>query len=264
MVFSRWRPLQLHGYLTSLYAHVADTESISVTVLAKIDPPYVQAYAEVGAAFPQVRIVPEVEFAVDLPVALGDAEYTCFGCDDVVFVRSIDGFDLDGLFGQQPIIGLSLRLGINVNRGMFGEPMPQPRFDGAAGGLLWDVTKFSADWAYPWEVLGTIYQTEFARRMVDSLGARNPSQLEALGAQTWPNMTDRRLMAAYPSARIVVPTVNVVQTEYPGNGILGSSVLTPQFLLDCWNSGLRLDTERFAQRQFDSWRIPDFYLRRAA
>jgi len=60
----------------------------------------------------------------------------------------------------------------------------------------------------------------------------------------------------------VVPTVNLVQSEFP-NGICGTIPLDAGYLLDCWNHGMRLDVDRYEGMTPPSWRIPDFYLRRA-
>jgi hypothetical protein len=56
-------------------------------------------------------------------------------------------------------------------------------------------------------------------------------------------------------------TVNRVQGEF-GNGIVGAAPLSPEFLLDCWLHGLRLDTPRLRGIAPPSWRVGDFPLRR--
>lgn len=257
IVFSRARPLQLHGYLTSLYAQCSG--DFTVSVLVKVDEPYRQVYEEVLEAFQPVGVVEEIDFASDLAALLAfPAEYTCFGCDDVVFVAP---FKVDEL--PPSVLGMSLRLGVNVTRDMFGGVLPQPRF--AQEWPEWDFRADGSvgDWAYPWEVLGTVYRTEFAKEMVSAILPGSPSQLEEHGSRIWKQHTDLRHMAAYPTSRLVVPTVNVVQHEFP-NGIKGAAPLSPEFLLDCWNQGLRLDTERYAGTAPDSWRIPEFYLTRVA
>lgn len=264
IVFSRNRPLQLYGYLTSLLQQVTDAEC-SVTVLAKVEQPYHVAYADLANEFPEAGFCYEADFAGQLPLLVNDAEYTCFGCDDVVFVAPIDEAPIAAeLAEESPVLGVSLRLGLNVRRGMFGDRMPRPQFETTMPMLTWDITTSAGDWAYPWEVLGTVYRTDFVREMVAAINPGNPSQLEARGAQwsVWQKHTERRQLAAFPSARLVVPTVNIVQSEYPGNGIIGHRTLSPELLLECWNAGLRLDVERYRQTIYDTWRIPDFYLRR--
>jgi hypothetical protein len=281
-VFSKDRPLQLDGYLRSLYLHWRGR--VRVDCLVNVWPPYIAAYEGVYAGTnDSTRWTPETDFAVDLLAILerDDAPFVCFGCDDVVFTGPVLVEEVEDAFSAHPdLLGYSLRLGRNVEVDMFGRPMPQPRFlpsagpafdeYGGAGGaepLRWDVTEGAGDWGYPWEVLGTVYPREFVLRLVRLLVAdgqvRNPSTLEDAGWRRWPEATERRLLCAHPRSRLVVPTVNVVQSVF-GNGIVGAAGLDPAFLLDCWDRGLRLDVGAFRGMAPASWRISDFHLKRAA
>ncbi len=262
IVFSRKRPLQLHGYLTSLFAQCSG--EFAVSVLMKVDAGYEMAYADVAAEFPQVGFHEEASFAAQLAAFIGDAEFTCFGCDDVVFTGLVAEEAIWAAFKDPVVLGLSLRLGQHIDSDMFGGSLNYPAMELTDQGFeMWSVTDWQSvgDWAYPWEVLGTVYRTAFVRDMVAAIMPISPSQLEAKGALCWSRYTDLRHMAAYPTSRLVVPTVNVVQQEFP-NGIRGDRELTPEFLLECWHNGLRLDTERYAGMAPPSWRVPDFYLRR--
>lgn len=253
VVFSKNRPLQLHGYLASFYAQCMD--NASVTVIAKSVPEWFSAaYLEVAGEFPQVHWRQERVFSDDLLATIDpEIPYTMFGCDDVVFTRTFQSDDLpwDGVIGQ------SLRLGAHIRLDMFGNPMKHPTVLYS----VWNVDENEVDWAYPWEVLGTIYPTDFALRMVQRINASSPSQLEARGALCWREETPHRRMAAWSASRLVVPTVNLVQDEYP-NGIAGAIPLEPGFLLECWNHGLRMDVERYKGMMPPSWRVPEFYLKR--
>lgn len=251
--FSRRRPLQLAGYLESLYRHCSG--EFTVAVLAKVDPEYTAAYSALQLAYPDAAICGEEDFQADLTAMLGDAEFTCFGCDDVVFVEPFGV--IEAIF-EPSLLGLSLRLGDNITADMFGAPLSPPDM-----GIYWDFREPTSvgDWAYPWEVLGTVYRTDFVKEMVAAIKPGSPSQLEERGSRIWGEHTNKRLMACYPTSRLVVPTVNIVQQEFP-NGIKGPKALSPEFLLDCWNQGLRLDVDRYAGMAPESWRVPDFYLKR--
>jgi hypothetical protein len=257
--FSRKRPLQLHGYLTSLFANCMG--DFTVTTLTKVDAGYEEAYIALNREFPEAHLTDEWDFAAQLPTLLGDAEFTMFGCDDVAYTAHFEPEAIGQLLTEKPeLLGVSLRLGKNITQDMFGRLLPPP----VINDLTWDMTapESVGDWAYPWEVLGTVYRTEYVKAMVASLNAGSPSQLEERGSRNWSRYTDLHHMSCYPTSRLVVPTVNVIQTEFPGNGIRGAQVLSPEFLLECWNNGLRLDTERYAGMAPDSWRIGDFYLKR--
>jgi len=281
VVFSKDRPLQLHGMLTSVLRHWRG--AVVVNVLARAEPPYADAYAEVEQEFAgSARFFREEDFATGVEALLsGEAPYSCFGCDDVVYTLPVDVTEVDAAFRAHPdLLGHSLRLGKNTEADMFGRPLPQPallptgvpRFDEYGGevvgaGLLWDAADGAGDWGYPWEVLGTVYPTDYVRATVAALvrdgQVQNPSTLEDAGWRRWrEHAGERHLMRSYARSRLVVPTVNLVQSVF-GNGIVGPAGMDPAFLLDCWNRGLRLDAERYRGMTPPSWRVGDFFLRRA-
>lgn len=271
IVFSRNRPLQLHGYLTSLFQHVEDPEALRVDVLARVEAPYDAAYRAVRDEFVgRVAITERQDFATDLRRCLATANepLMAFGVDDAVFVAPFSVNRVAAAFRDDEPLGVSLRLGRNVVRSMFHGPVSQPTLQPNSDWLTWNATAPDAvgDWGYPWEIDGTAYQTAFVESVVEALvesgHCTSPNQLEHYGAQRWPVYTNRRRLWAYPTSRLVVPTVNVIQHDF-ANGIVGAPGLTPEFLLTCWDAGLRMDTERFAQQLYDSVHVADFFLRRA-
>src|SRR2546426_443977 len=114
IVFSRNRPLQLEGYLRSLFANCA--EGIAVSVLERNDDLYKQAYADLRSQFPYVHFLDERNFAEDLHELLHrtSADMICFGCDDVLYVAPIVVSDIEGIFAKRNVLGVSLRLGDDV------------------------------------------------------------------------------------------------------------------------------------------------------
>lgn len=262
--FSRNRPLQLHGYLTSL---MRNTRNIAISVLQRNDPIFDTAYRAIQAEFPSVTFVDESNFSTDLLALLDvSADYICFGCDDVVYVNHISLSDISACFALEPdLIGLSLRLGDNVTRSMFYGPVLQPKKRLVNGWRIWNIEQSDAlgDWRYPWELDGTVYRADFVHAMTVGIADRaaSPNSLEANGANCWQQYTDRRMLASFWESRLVVPTVNVVQTDFP-NGTVGST-LSPEFLLDCWDAGLRMDLDAYlSYAPFDAVHIGDFFLRR--
>jgi hypothetical protein len=265
--------------LTSVFRHWRG--DLDVAVLAHGEALYDAAYEAVEAEFAdRVRFWQEVDFATDLLELIEDAPYVCFGCDDVVYTLPVDMAEVDAAFRAHPdLLGYSLRLGKNTEADMFGRPLPQPvffptaapRFDEYGGdvvndGLLWDARNGAGDWGYPWEVLGTVYPTDYVRATVRALvrdgQVQNPSTLEDAGWRRWmEHAGDRYVMRSYARSRLVVPTVNLVQSVF-GNGIVGPAGMDPVFLLDCWNRGLRLDVDRYRGMTPPSWRVGDFFLRR--
>jgi hypothetical protein len=262
IVFSRNRPLQLHGYLTSLISNLSG--SSTVDVLVAIDAEYADAYSQVQTAFDTVRFFEQSDsFARDmLSLTTLPSDYICFGCDDVVFQRPIDMNDVDELLTRdERLVGISLRLGRHITHGMFGNQQPQPAFESDNKFLTWDMNAATGDWSYPWDVLGTIYRHQFVQDVAPHLqGTRNPSQYEDIGSRAWATVSTQHHYACWPDSRTTVPTPNVVQREF-GNGYIGHDELDPAFLLSCWQHNLRMDIERFTG-VYQTWRIGDFHLTR--
>lgn len=270
--FSKNRPLQLHGYLSSLMRMAQQPEKLSVCVLIA-DPhlsepaaratEYVLAYNEVRRDFPKVRFMGQLHFAADVSSLVDQTDpYTSFGVDDAIYHRPFDHEEAIGLFEQWPdLIGVSLRLGQNIHRSMFyGEmEVPQPAFEATSPFLRWHVDQGQFDWGYPWELDGTIYPTSFVcdmlRRMEGSINT--PNQLEHMGSLLWHDVTTARAMAAYPTSRLVVPTVNVVQHDFPNRppGV----VLPTDYLLECWQRGVRIDPSAY-DADYASVHIGELYV----
>lgn len=268
IIFSKDRPLQLHGCLRSLVTRLYGPAQIDV--LVRVEPDYADAYADVealtGEFDPDIRFTRETDFSADMARLIDQpTDYICFMCDDVVTTHNINVEGVENLLTDNDIIGVSFRLGTNMLIGMFGNEQPQPDFKRAGAGgrfIKWDMNSAVGDWCYPFDVLGTVYRADFIARMRPALAdAKNPSQFENIGSQAWRVVTSQHHYAAWEESRTVVPTPNVVQSEF-GNGFIGRQQLDPLFLLLCWNYGMRLDIERYTFRRFASWRIGDFYLKR--
>lgn len=265
--FSKDRPLQLHGYLSSLLDNIEDTSDVMINVLLKTEQLYSNAYSDVKLEFSsKVNFVEEVDFRSQLTELVNiDTELICFGCDDAIITGPIHTGSIQVAINNLDLIGISLRLGNHTRYDMFMNQMSQPdlQYQETPNGLMtWNVhAPAMGDWAYPWEVLGTVYDSEFVRRVVRNIQATSPSQLEAQGSQVWSSYTDAVKLGGWVTSKLVVPTVNIIQQEYP-NGVTGNRHLEPEFLVDCWNYNLRLDIERYQGMRADSWRIGDFFLKR--
>jgi hypothetical protein len=263
--FSRNRPIQLQGYLQSLHDCVDDLDRVRLQVLVRAERDFESAYNQVQAEFPQVRFVRERDFQTDLRAMLGASQYTCFGCDDVVYVRDVSIQTILDAFREAEVLAFSLRLGLNVRRSMFHGDTRPPRTLARHDGLLrWDVHDAHGhpDWGYAFELNGTVYPTEVVERVMSETSPASPNRFEAAAAGTWSKTTRRRIMCAWSESRLVVPTVNVVQADF-ANPICGAVGLDPSFLLECWRKGLRLDVQRYRGRLYDSIHVKDFFLRRA-
>lgn len=259
--FSKDRPLQLHGYLTSLFHSYHG--NLSVSVLARIDAPYTEAYAAVESEFPKATFVREKSFADDLDGILSDVRdnFLAFGCDDALFVCPVTEESVEDAFDSYPIMGLSMRLGVNITRNMFFGDVPSPIFTGKAGIITWDILDSTLDWNYPWELDGTIYPSDFAKAVIRYCRPTSPNLLEYAGSTIWQTFTEKTRMAAFVRQRLIVPTINRVQEDFQ-NPVLGLPITTTH-LLDCWNAGFRMDLQRFHDQPYNCVHVPNFYLTRA-
>ena len=119
IVFSKDRPLQLHGMLTSVFRHWRG--AYRVTVLARTEGSYFSAYEDVWREFRDrdVVLLTETDFPEDLSTALAmngeTTPYVCFGCDDVVYTLALDVSRVaDTLRVNHGLLGYSLRLGLHT------------------------------------------------------------------------------------------------------------------------------------------------------
>lgn len=268
IVFSRDRPLQLHAYLSSFFRLVTGAE---VACIVHAQGAYSEGYMAVEREFPGARFIYETNFPKHTAELVETGDYFCFGCDDVVFIQPVDCSLAEGLLNEQDLIGVSLRMGTRITVGMFGATMQHPEFETLPNDMMaWTMGEYEIfnpwatqqDWCYPWEVLGSIYTRQFVMDMWPHVApAPNPSLFEEYGAKMWTEVTKCRRYASWTKPRILNPTINVTSTV-SSNGVLGGRVIDPSLLLDCWNAGIRMDTQRYAEKEYDSWRVGDLFLSR--
>ena len=256
--FSKNRPLQLEGYIRSFYTYLEKQKSL--TIIYASDQQFDNAYNEVKEMYPWVRFIKQGNFHADLLASFNDAEYVCFGCDDVVFTGRINIDAIVKVMKEDLQFAFSLRLGRNIKKSMFTGPMSQPVFDETGDMLTWDLhaSHLHGDFGYSWELNGTIYPADIAKKVAVSVRATTPNLLEAYGGGQWSRLTQKRMISSFIESKLVVPTVNVVQEDFINNPI--GTEISVRFLLDAWRAGLRLDIDRYREVKNDCIHVGDFYL----
>lgn len=252
--FSKDRPLQLCGYLESLY-HFAKIP-ISVTIIAQASSPEMHAaYTEVAADFPSAcfRYEGDIEALVRQSLKETHSRNIMFGCDDVVFCAPFDKEPIEFLSGNDDAFCFSLRLGRHI---IFSHPadrserMPHAVVYGNV--YRWHWPSASVDFGYPFELNATIYRRDDVNEYIDLLpsGRFHPNLLEHSFYQGFNESTAfrRPFMAAYQRARAVVVTVNRVQ-DIARNHIYAE--WSPALLLELYREGKRLDVEYYSKALFD-------------
>lgn len=113
IVFSKDRPMQLHGYLESIIRASGCREE-QIYVLYKEVLPI--RYDKVIGFFPGVNWIPETDFDMQLREIVEKADdYIVFGCDDVVFTDQFDLLQMEKYLEEaEEVFGFSLRLGQNI------------------------------------------------------------------------------------------------------------------------------------------------------
>lgn len=260
--FSKNRPLQLDGYLRSAdwSMSLKDSKLIDASVLYKCDPEYDIAYEQLKKKFDWINWLKQTNFHENLLSLFTDSKQIVFGCDDVVFVEKIDIAYVLRIMNQPNQFAFSFRLGRGLSRSMFGGKYSEPPWTENEGLLTWDLHASHAfgDYGYSWELDGTVYPSDIARQVVEELKSSSPNVLEATGGGKWSSKTKRSLISCFPKRALMVPTVNVVQNNF-SNPVIGKEI-SPRFLLDAWNCGMRLDIDRYRAISNDCIHVEDFYL----
>ena len=173
IVFTKNRPLQLDGYLRSLYQNLP-ADLIDSYVLWK-DELFTEQYKQLFAEFPDLKITRESSFAGDLLNILSgiNTKYILFGIDDVVYFDSVRFDTIDNTFEKIPdAFGFSLRLS---KQNTLQETSEE--------NFIRDDRVYSIDWTkaktdpakYPFELCATIYRTELVKKIIKS--SRNKNHL---------------------------------------------------------------------------------------
>lgn len=175
IVFTKNRPLQLEGYLQSLYrywpAELVQTVIIYKTELFGAD------YKKVFNKFSCVRAVKEGDFHSDVmnAIAQTETEYILFGIDDVVFFDSVDFSVIDKTFDKagKEIFGFTLRFSPDSTE-LSEDELICEQIDGQKVYKIdWTKGK-SAHSRYPFELCCTLYRTELVRQILAELVSSNP------------------------------------------------------------------------------------------
>jgi len=186
IVFTRNRPLQLHGYLESLYRHFP-SQDVQTVVLYKRDRLQRQ-YEELFARFAQCQVVEESDFHRDFLEIMRqvDSPYVLFGVDDVVFFDAVEVpliIDTFERYGSQ-IFGFSLRLGVQMLHS-WGDQFSEHQ--------LGRQCLYSFDWRhgrapttrYPFELCATVYPTQLVRRLIGQVVSGNRLASLLFGPGGW-------------------------------------------------------------------------------
>lgn len=174
IVFSKNRPLQLEGYLRSLYKYLP--EALMQTVIIYKPELFEQEYNSVFSKFSNIEVLKENDFHSDFINILAEVqtEYVLFGIDDVVFFDGLDFSIIDNTFRKagDNIFGFTLR---------FSPESTELSNDEITSEQIGDQTVYKIDWSkgqsvhsrYPFELCSTFYRTAMVNQILDGLMSSN-------------------------------------------------------------------------------------------
>jgi len=205
IIFSKDRPLQLHGTLESFRLRSLESATVPVSVLYRAtSPEYVNGYERLKKEFSTklgIDWIEETDFKKNLLDQLIDSEgrktglidrifgrkvmpkhsYVLFLVDDNLFVGDFSiETTLAALERTPASIGFSLRVGKNTHY-CYSNSCQQafPEFINAAEGiLLFHWPGGEGDFGYPIEVSSSVYRTKDLLTLLENLPYSNPNRLE--------------------------------------------------------------------------------------
>ncbi len=263
IVFSKHRPLQLQSYLESLL-YYSGLEERSIYVLYKETGGI--SYWELIKKYQKVNWIEETNFLSDLKNIFKYVKpYVLWGCDDV-FYKSI--FDLKicikALSEKPELFGFSLRIGRNIQ--------PYPELINQKDFLMWDWTRVElphqsyeagiSDWAYPWEVSGSIYRkSDISEFLKLSNQPFNPNYLESNVAD-YCNRTKlsqkRKYIACFEQSKCLTLTINRVQETHK-NAFWTTKKTDVDSLFKFFQSGYKLNWKKYHNCQNPSVHVGSDY-----
>jgi hypothetical protein len=175
IVFTKNRPLQLHGYFESLYRYFP-AELIQTYVIYKVEM-FRDEYEQLFQKFPTCVVIEEKDFHGDFLRVLDGVKtpYILFGIDDVVYFNSVDLHIIDKMFREhgEGIFGFTLRFGAGMLKDS-GDEIIDVAIDGQkVHRLNWRSGRTSRS-RYPFELCATIYRTEIVEKIVRRTMNNNP------------------------------------------------------------------------------------------
>jgi len=175
IVFSKNRPLQLDGYLKSLYRYFRP-ELFQTYLLYKVEL-FEEEYRQLFCKYPDCIVMEENDFHDDFVKIVNqvNTKYILFGIDDVVFFDSVDIDLIDETFREHEdnIFGFTLRFSpesLENSNDVITEVMVNNQ---KVYGLNWKNGQ-TAHSRYPFELCATIYHTPFIQKIISSTQNNNP------------------------------------------------------------------------------------------
>ncbi|MBN1796217.1 MAG: hypothetical protein JW804_06055 [Sedimentisphaerales bacterium] len=174
IVFTKNRPLQLEGYLRSLYTQFP-RELIKTYIIFKQEL-FTEQYTDVFNQYPEAIVIRESDFHSDIlgVIEQVQSKYILFGVDDVVFFDKVDFALIDKTFEKvkDDIFGFTLRFN-PVSLENSNDRIDTLQIDGQNVYFL-DWTKGKTPHTkYPFELCCTFYRTSLVKEFLHNTMSDN-------------------------------------------------------------------------------------------
>ncbi|HSX11036.1 MAG TPA: hypothetical protein VLF94_04905 [Chlamydiales bacterium] len=245
VVFSFDRPLQLYAFLESLYSYSSHIHETSVIYRCSHSD-YDTAYAVVFQAFPKVRAIqqkcPSEDFkslVIQEAFKTGSAPYIAFAVDDMIVTGEINFNQCITVLEATQACGFYLRLGQNIDdcssSSHFERIPPLTEVDYQI--YLWELKTAWGDWAYPHTVDMAIYRKKEIERCCREEAYFHPNSLE----DRLQSVKLEGVGLCYATSLVVNIPLNLVSETSATQHV----DISPRYLLDQFNRGLKLDISKF-------------------
>jgi len=244
VIFSMDRVMQLDALLSSMFELTDGVSEVSVIYRATTSE-HEESYRDIKKKFNgKVHFLAEenLSFKENLLMTLREmnSSRVFFLVDDIVFIRKFDFTVLRDVNSYETIF--SLRMGEHLNYSYVVQR--RQKLPGTLrrekGFLWWDWSEGELDWSYPLSVDGHIFSRSEMIILAKSLEYRAPNSFENSMQALKGYFSRRRGMSCSDSIILNIPC-NRVQNEV-GN-ISGD--IDPNYLLEMWNKGYRIDPNCF-------------------
>ncbi|MFA5422267.1 MAG: hypothetical protein WC374_00220 [Phycisphaerae bacterium] len=185
IVFTKNRPLQLEGYLRSLYR--CFPSELLVTYIIYKQELFTERYNSVFDMYKDIHVVTESDFHSDVlrEIANAKTKYILFGIDDVVFFDGVDFELIDKTFESagDEIFGFTLR---------FSPESLQQGPDEITGERINGHEVYKLDWTkgktshtrYPFELCSTFYRTDLVKKILSGCINNNAALKKLFGPKS--------------------------------------------------------------------------------
>lgn len=243
MIFSKNRPLQLHGLIKSLL-HYSNVDRNKINVLYKYDDQYLQGLKEIIDLYPTINFIKEFDFNNQVKQYLNNNEkYCAFFVDDIIVKDNINFNTPCQILESNPnIMTFSLRLGTHLDFCYAlnsNQLVPNGIIDSQI--FIWNWKNSQHDWNYPLSLDGHIFRKSDIESWSSHLSFKNPNQYESQLQSVRSNFVMPDICCSFLKSKIFNLPLNRVQNEFQNR----CEDISIDDLYELWKSKKEIDYLKF-------------------